>query len=150
MLKQPAFAAFAALLGTISLCCVGLKHPSKGFVVSIAKSEPCGPDDRRVIVLQVIDAGRLRLNHDDISFEDLPGRLDETFRTRAVHDLLFLANTDLQYGQVVSAIDAARPHVDYISIVTAQVANSAAWWTGTCIDPNLPKPPIDRSRIPGK
>jgi biopolymer transport protein ExbD len=146
LLKLSHLPLLPALFAVLLLSCVAAKHSSTGFAVSIAKTEPCGPDDRRIFVLQVIDAGRLRLNHDDLSFEELPKRLEEAFRTRAVRNLLFMANTDLPFSEITAALDAARPQVDYISIVTPKVANSAAWWKGICIDSNLPKPVIDRSR----
>lgn len=114
-------------------------------MVSIATATPCGMDDTRTVVVQVLSHGEVRINSEDLRREDLDARLEEIFRTRAVRLAFVVGDPELQFRQVAEVIDTTAKHVDYVAIVTTSVGKIARWSTGNCLDPNLKAPLIDRS-----
>jgi len=131
-------APFAALFLTLIAITAGFHNPT-GLVVRIALATPCGYDDRRFEVVQVLSHGGLRINSHDLKREDLASTLAEIFRTRAPRHFIFLAaDPSLPFAEVAQVIDSVAKQVDYIAILTPSVfANN--WQNGMCIDPNLPK-----------
>jgi len=118
--------------------------PSKGFAICVSKLEPCGRDDRRIIVLEVLPSRRLRLDRDDLSLRDLPHRLEGDPQS------VPRADPNLPFREIAAIIDAARTRADYISIVTPTVGNGSQWWTGACLNANLPLPVMDGSKGLGR
>ena len=107
-------------------------------MVRVAKNEPCGPDDRRDVVVHVLPDGDLRINLEKVGKADLGPRLRQIFRTRVYRLILLAGDPGVQFREVAEVIDAASPEVDYISIATPALLTRAHWRTGICIDPNLP------------
>ncbi|HYV75942.1 MAG TPA: hypothetical protein VFB24_16940 [Candidatus Binatia bacterium] len=134
-------APFAALFLTLSAIAAGFFHTATGFAVRIARLEPCGWDDRRVVVVQVLSRGGLRINTEAqvLQREELERRLEQIFKTRVYRYIFLTSDPDLPFGEVAQVIDSAAKQVDYVSILTPSVMNEAKVWNGICIDPNLPR-----------
>jgi biopolymer transport protein ExbD len=131
-------APFAALFLTLSAIAAGLLHTATGFAVRIARVEPCGWDDRRVVVVQVLSQGGLRINGQVLQRGELEQRLEQIFKTRVYRYILLIGDPNLPFGEVARVIDTAAKQVDYVSIVTPSVWNEVNVSNGFCIDPNLP------------
>ena len=73
---------------------------------------PKTPTPDRTIVVQVIKGGGdrpvLKINQDDVSWENLKSRLGEIFKTRAEKVMFMKADTDLPFQDVAQAIDIAH------------------------------------------
>jgi biopolymer transport protein ExbD len=131
-------APFAALFLLLIAIVVGFS-PATGFNVTTARLEPCGYDDRRVVVVQVLSHGGLRINVEDVKREDLDRRLEEISKTRAYRYVFLTADPDLPFEEVVQVIDSAAKQIDYIAILTPSILNQARGGSLFCIDPNLPE-----------
>ena len=130
-------APFAALFLTLIAIVVGFS-PATGFNATTARLEPCGNDDRRNVVVQVLSHGGLRINVEDVKREDLNRRLEEIFKTLAYRYVFLTADLDLPFGEVAQVIDSAAKQIDYIAILTPSILNQARGGSLFCIDPNLP------------
>src|SRR3989442_559622 len=102
---------FAALFLTLIAIAVSIPHSATGFALTIARIEPCGDDDRRTVVVQVLSRGRLRIDNGDLSRADLERRLEEIFRTRHYRYIFLIADPDLQFAEVAQVIDSAAKQV---------------------------------------
>src|SRR5579871_2938844 len=71
------------------------------------------PQDNRTIVVQVIqepNGGRdkVKINQDDVSWNDLGNRLTEIFKTRAERVMFVKADDDVPFQEVAQVIDVAK------------------------------------------
>src|SRR5580692_1624900 len=115
MRNQIATAPVAALfliLGTL----VAAFPTSRGFNLRVAKLVPCGLDDRRLVVVQALAHGRLRINDDEVSYGQLGASLEAIFRTRAERFVFVTAEPDVPFGQIADLIDVASVYVDHIGL----------------------------------
>jgi biopolymer transport protein ExbD len=135
---HPIAAPLAALFGLLACVVVIVPDTPRGLAVRIARNQPCGADDRRVVVVQVLSNGDLRINQENVDREHLDRRLEDLFKTRVYRWIFVVGDPDLQFGEVAGVIDAASRKVDYIAIPTPSVLKRADWKNGVCIDPNLP------------
>ncbi len=65
----------------------------------------------RAVVVQVIDNGAtatLKINNEDVAWENLEGRLVDIFKTRAERVVFVSAATTLSFDQVARVIDSAH------------------------------------------
>jgi biopolymer transport protein ExbD len=131
-------APFAALFLTLMALAASLPHSATGLAVTIARLEPCGNDDRREVVVQVLSHGGLRINVEDVNRENLGRRLEEIFKTRAHRYAFLLAAPDLPFAEVAQIMDSVAKQVDYIAILTPSVLNQGRGGSPFCIDANLP------------
>ncbi len=87
---------------------------------------PPSPTDRTVVV-QVIDAAggkpKLKINQDDVSWDDLGTRLTDIFKTRAERILFVKGDPDVEFQYVATVIDTAHGTqvVDKIGLITAKI-----------------------------
>lgn len=109
-------APFAALVLILAVF-VSSAPVSHGFRLRLAKLEPCGFDDRRIVVLQALPAGRYRINVEDVTIGDLPGKLETIFRTRAERVVFVTAEADVPFSRVAELIDVAATQVDNIALL---------------------------------
>src|ERR1700744_4892346 len=84
------------------------------------------PSNDRTIVVQVLkgpgDKPALKINQDDVTWENLEGRLNDIFKTRAEKVMFVKADTDLPFNDVAPVID--MPHsagVDKVGLITAKI-----------------------------
>ncbi len=90
------------------------------------KDQPQQPQDNtRTIVVQVLKGGAtpsLKINQDDVTWENLRGRLEEIFKTRAEKVMFVKGDTDLPFESVAQVIDIAHSAgVDKVGLITAKI-----------------------------
>ncbi len=89
-----------------------------------AKTPPPAAD--RTIVVQVMrgSGGQpvLKINQDDVSWQNLQGRLEEIYKTRAEKVMFVKADNDLEFAEVAQVIDIAHAAgVDKVGLITAKI-----------------------------
>jgi len=90
------------------------------------KQQQQNQPDVRTIVIQVLPGGgnhpTLKINQDDVSWENLQGRLTDIFKTRAEKVAFVKGDPDLPYADVAQVIDMAHAAgVDKIGLITKAV-----------------------------
>jgi biopolymer transport protein TolR len=88
-----------------------------------SKNQPAPSD--RTIVVQVLKAGggiAYKINQDDVSLENLQGRLTDIFKERAERVMFVKADDDLTFDKVAEVIDIAHAaNVDKVGLITAKI-----------------------------
>src|SRR5271167_1968091 len=83
------------------------------------------PSDRTVVVQLLKGAGdqaALKINQDDVTWENLEGRLNDIFKTRAEKVMFVKADPDLTFNEVAQVIDIAHSAgVDKVGLITAKI-----------------------------
>ena len=68
------------------------------------------------------DKPALKINQDDVTWENLEGRLNDIFKTRAEKVMFVKADTDLPFNDVAQVIDIAHSAgVDKVGLITAKI-----------------------------
>ncbi|HMK30088.1 MAG TPA: biopolymer transporter ExbD [Terriglobales bacterium] len=83
------------------------------------------PTDRTVVV-QLLKSGggqpALKINQEDVAWENLQGRLSDIYKTRAEKVMFVKADTDLPFADVAQVIDIAHAAgVDKVGLITAKI-----------------------------
>jgi biopolymer transport protein TolR len=83
------------------------------------------PNDRTIVV-QVLkgngDQAALKINEDDVTWDNLEGRLNDIFKTRAEKVMFVKADPDLTFNEVAQVIDIAHSAgVDKVGLITAKI-----------------------------
>ena len=83
------------------------------------------PNDRTIVVQLLRGAGdkpALKINQDDVTWENLEGRLNDIFKTRAEKVMFVKADPDLPFNDVAQVIDVAHAAgVDKVGLITAKI-----------------------------
>lgn len=88
---------------------------------------PPSPPDRTVVVQVLEHPGggkpRLKINQDDVSWDDLGTRLTDIFKTRAERIMFVKGDDDVEFQYVAQVIDTAHGTqvVDKIGLITAKI-----------------------------
>jgi len=81
--------------------------------------------DRTIVVQLLKGAGgkpALKINQDDVTWQNLQGRLEEVFKTRAEKVMFIKADNDLEFSEVAQVIDIAHAAgVDKVGLITAKI-----------------------------
>jgi biopolymer transport protein TolR len=90
------------------------------------KNQPQPQDNNRTIVVQVLKAAgdkpAYKINQDDVTFENMKGRLEEIFKTRAEKVMFVKGDSDLTFKDVAEVIDVAHAAgVDKVGLITAKI-----------------------------
>jgi biopolymer transport protein TolR len=91
------------------------------------KDQQQPPPDNRTVVVQVVEVSggkpKLKINQDDVSWNDLGARLTDIFKTRAERVMFVKADDDVQFQDVATVIDIAKgtTWVDKIGLITAKI-----------------------------
>jgi biopolymer transport protein ExbD len=90
------------------------------------KDQQPPPPDQRTIVVQVINNRQeipaIKINQDDIRYDDLQGKLNEIFKTRAEKIAFVKGDSDLTFDQVAKVIDTVHASgVDKVGLITAKI-----------------------------
>jgi biopolymer transport protein ExbD len=77
-------------------------------------------------VVQVLRGGgdkpALKINQDDVTWENLGGRLNDIFKTRAEKVMFVKADPELTFNDVAQVIDIAHAAgVDKVGLITAKI-----------------------------
>ena len=81
----------------------------------------------RTIVVQLIDHGAgnppgLKINQDEATWENLQGRLEDIFKTRAEKVMFVKGDDNVPFADVASVIDIAHSAgVDKVGLITARI-----------------------------
>jgi len=110
----PLAALFLALTPFMFVC----SAPSTGLPVLTTKQVDCGDDDRRSIVIHVLEGGKIKLNMEDSDRLKLGKRLGEVFETRAEQVVFISADPQLPFQDVAQIIDIATKHVDNVALLS--------------------------------
>ena len=83
------------------------------------------PNDRTIVVQLMKGAGdkpALKINQDDVTWENLEGRLNDIFKTRAEKVMFVKADPDLMFNDVAQVIDIAHnAGVDKVGLITEKI-----------------------------
>ena len=76
----------------------------------------------KTIVVQVEKDGKLKINQEETTWENLGPRLDEIFKQRAEKIAFVKGHEDVQFHEVARAIDIMRGSgVDKVGLITAKL-----------------------------
>jgi len=89
------------------------------------KDKQVEPSDRTIVV-QLLKSGgdraALKINQDDVTWENLEGRLNDIFKTRAEKVMFVKADPDLTFNEVAQVIDISHSAgVDKVGLITAKI-----------------------------
>ena len=84
------------------------------------------PESDRTIVVQLLKGGgdqaAIKINQDDVTWDNLEGRLNDIFKTRAEKVMFVKADPDLTFNEVAQVIDIAHAAgVDKVGLITAKI-----------------------------
>lgn len=84
------------------------------------------PQSDRTIVVQILKGAggqpALKINQDDVTWENLEGRLSDIFKTRAEKVMFVKADDELPFMDVAQVIDIAHSAgVDKVGLITAKI-----------------------------
>jgi len=84
--------------------------------------QQANPDNDRTIVVQVLRNNTLKINQDDVSLDNLQGRLEDIFKTRAEKVAFVKGDEDLTFSDVAQVIDKVHAAgVDKVGLITAKI-----------------------------
>jgi len=99
--------------------------PPNGLATQIPQPQqsPVQPDPQQAIVVQVLTRGIekpvLKINQENVSWENLSGRLREIFKMRFDRVAFIQADGDLDFEVVANVIDLAHTAgIDHIGLMT--------------------------------
>ena len=85
-------------------------------------------EDQRTVVVQVLQEkgaaqAKLKINQDDVSWNDLGTRLTDIFKTRAERVMFVRGDDDVQFQEVARVIDIAKgtQTIDKIGLLTRNI-----------------------------
>lgn len=80
------------------------------------------PDDNRTIVVQVQQNGKLMINQDSTTWDQLGNRLSDVFKQRADKIAFVKGDDNVEFGEVAKAIDIMRgAGIEHVGLITAKV-----------------------------
>jgi biopolymer transport protein TolR len=88
---------------------------------------PKNVNNDRTIVVQVIDKGPgqtpgLKINQDDVTWDNLQGRLTDIFKTRAEKVMFVKGDDNIPFADVANVIDIGHASgVDKVGLITAKI-----------------------------
>ena len=91
------------------------------------KDQKQPPSNDRTIVVQVIDRGPgqtpgLKINQDDVTWDQLQARLTDIFKTRAEKVMFVKGDDNIPFADVANVIDIGHSSgVDKVGLVTARI-----------------------------
>jgi len=86
------------------------------------------PETERTVVVQVLEAPgggkpKLKINQDDVSWDNLGSRLTDIFKQRAERVMFVKGDPDVEFQNVAQVIDIAKGTqvVDRVGLITAKI-----------------------------
>jgi len=103
-------------------------HGLEALVPQPPPKENTPPPPDRTVVVQVLEAPgggkpKLKINQDDVSWDNLSSRLTEIFKTRAERVMFVKGDPDIEFQNVAQVIDIAKGTqvVDRVGLITAKI-----------------------------
>src|SRR6516165_11958922 len=103
-------------------------HGLEALVPQPPPKENTPPPPDRTVVVQGLEAPgggkpKLKINQDDVSWDNLNSRLTEIFKTRAERVLFVKGDPDIEFQNVAQVIDIAKGTqvVDRVGLITAKI-----------------------------
>ena len=103
-------------------------HGLEALVPQPPPKENTPPPPDRTVVVQVLEAPgggkpKLKINQDDVSWDNLNNRLTEIFKTRAERVMFVKGDPDIEFQNVAQVIDIAKGTnvVDRVGLITAKI-----------------------------
>jgi biopolymer transport protein ExbD len=103
-------------------------HGLEALVPQPPPKENTPPPPDRTVVVQVLEAPgggkpKLKINQDDVSWDNLNSRLTDIFKTRAERVLFVKGDPDIEWQNVAQVIDIAKGTqvVDRVGLITAKI-----------------------------
>jgi biopolymer transport protein ExbD len=99
-------------------------HGLDALVPQPSKDKTPPSDDivSRTIVVSVDPGGRLKINQDPISLQDLGPRLEDIFKTRNERVMFVKGDPSVNFGDVAQVIDVAKgAGIDKIGLITKAI-----------------------------
>lgn len=89
------------------------------------QKQQSNPSDRTIVIQVLRGAGgeaALKINQDDVTWDNLNGKLTEIFKTRAEKVAFVKADPELTFAEVARAIDIAKASgIDKVGLITAKI-----------------------------
>lgn len=80
------------------------------------------PDPNRLVVVQVLQNGAVKINQEDATWDTLEARLTEVFKTRAERVAFIKGDEGVMFEQVARAIDIMHnANIDKVGLITSKV-----------------------------
>jgi biopolymer transport protein TolR len=78
--------------------------------------------DNKTIVVSVLAGGKLMINQDNATWDDLGSRLFEIFKQRADRIAFIKGDDNVEFADVARAIDIMRGSgIDHVGLITAKI-----------------------------
>ena len=78
--------------------------------------------DERTIVVQILKNGDLKINQESVTLDQLQGRLQDIFKSRAEKVAFVKGDDDLTFADVATVIDKVHAAgVDKVGLITAKI-----------------------------
>jgi biopolymer transport protein ExbD len=78
--------------------------------------------DERTIVVQISKSRALKINQEDVTMENLQGRLEDIYKTRADKVAFVKGDENLNFSDVATVIDKVHAAgVDKVGLITAKI-----------------------------
>jgi biopolymer transport protein TolR len=78
--------------------------------------------DNRTIVVQVLNGGKVMINQDPVSWNELGPRLSDIFKERADKVAFVKGDDNVEFEYVAQAIDVMRgAGIDHVGLITAKI-----------------------------
>lgn len=79
---------------------------------------------QKVIVVQVLENGKLKINDEDTTWQTMGPRLSDVFKTRAEKIAFIKGDDSVRFADVARAMDIMRASgIDSIGLITAKMEN---------------------------
>ncbi len=83
-------------------------------------------DPNKVIVVQVLENGKLKINDEDTTWQTMGPRLSDVFKTRAEKIAFIKGDDSVRFADVARAMDIMRASgIDSIGLITAKMESQS-------------------------
>ena len=104
-------------------------NPNKPKGLDALVPQPAPPNstppkdiEQKLVVVQVLNDGKLKINQEDSSWETLGPRLTDIFKTRAERVAFIKGDDSVPFENVARAIDIMHSaNIDHVGLMTAKV-----------------------------
>ena len=89
-------------------------------------TQPQQDIQQKVIVVQVLDGGKLKINDEDTTWQTMGPRLSDVFKTRAEKIAFIKGDDNMRFADVAHAMDIMRASgIDSIGLITAKMESES-------------------------